>query len=186
MVLSCAASGDFLPPMIIFKGKTNRTIKILKIPGRFVVVTQEKAWMDEDLMVRWIKEIWVPYITSKGERSILCLHAHLTASVVAEYQKQQIHKAVIPGGCTSILKPLDVSLNKPFKALLRSQWQQYILEETEKVEQEEKLPAPTNQLMVDWIEYAWGVMSCTCTCIAKSLYVTGISNTNGTWEEELF
>ena len=72
MVLSCAASGDFLPPMIIFKDKTNRTIKILKIPGRFVVATQEKAWMDEDLMVRWIKEIWVPYITSKGGRGPSC------------------------------------------------------------------------------------------------------------------
>lgn len=52
VVLACVASGDFLPPMIIFKGKTDRTIKNLRIPDGFVVMTQSKAWMDKDLMVR--------------------------------------------------------------------------------------------------------------------------------------
>ena len=188
VVLACAASGEFLPPMIIFKGKTDRTIKKLRIPDGFVVATQSKAWMDEDLMVRWIKEVWFPYITSKGGReSILCLdsfRAHLTDSVVAEFRKYHSHKAVIPGGCTSVFQPLDVSLNKPFKALLRSQ---YILDKTEEAEQEkEKLPAPTNQHMVDWIEYAWRLMCYSSTCNVKSFFVTGISNTNGTMDEKMF
>ena len=30
--------------------------------------------------------------------------------------------AVIPGGLTSVLQPLDVCLNKPFKDKLRSKW----------------------------------------------------------------
>ena len=29
-------------------------------------------------------------------------------------------------------------------------------------------------------------MCCTCTCIMKSFFVTGISNSNSTWEEKLF
>ena len=55
--------------MIIFKGKTDHTIKNLytKISDGFAEMTQSKAWMDEDLMAQWIKEIWVTYITSKGD-----------------------------------------------------------------------------------------------------------------------
>ena len=30
--------------------------------------------------------------------------------------------AVIPGGCTSLVQPLDVSLNRPFKQAMRVQW----------------------------------------------------------------
>lgn len=135
VVLACMASGEFLPPMVIFKGKTECPVQNLKYPEGFVIATQPKAWMDEDLMIRWIKEIWVPYIIGKGGReSILCLdsfRAHLKDRVIAEYRQHRIHKAVIPGGCTSIIQPLDVSLSKPFKAILRAQWQQYILKETE-------------------------------------------------------
>ena len=186
------ASGEFLPPMIIFKGKTDRPIRSLKYPEGFVVATQQKAWMDEDLMVRWIKEIWVPYIISKGGReSILCLDSfrtHLTDRVISEFRRYRIHKAAIPDGCTSVIQPLDVSLNKPFKAILRAKWQQYILEETEKtkVEKKEKLPEPTNQVMTDWIACAWNEMCLKSQCVMKSFFVTGISNTNGTWEEVLY
>ena len=29
---------------------------------------------------------------------------------------------VIPAGCTSVIQPLDVSLNKPFKGYVRAEW----------------------------------------------------------------
>ena len=49
IVLSATADGKMLPPMIIFKGKTTKTIEKLRIPDGFIVKTQVKAWMDEEL-----------------------------------------------------------------------------------------------------------------------------------------
>ena len=34
--------------------------------------------------------------------------------------------AVIPGGCTSLVQPLDVSINKPFKCAMRKQWKDWM------------------------------------------------------------
>jgi hypothetical protein len=42
-VLSCAASGTLLPPMIIFKGK--RPLRDIMAPEGFFVTVQEKAWV---------------------------------------------------------------------------------------------------------------------------------------------
>ena len=60
-----AADGFILPPMIIFRGKTNRTIKDIEAPEGFVIVTQEKAWMDESLMFIWFDQVWKSYAEKK-------------------------------------------------------------------------------------------------------------------------
>ena len=57
VVLSAAANGKMLPPMLIFKGKTERTIEKLRVLKGFVVKTQKKSWMDEELMYVWLEEI---------------------------------------------------------------------------------------------------------------------------------
>ncbi len=84
--------------------------------------------------------------------------AHLT-DVVAEKLKNKVHTVIIPGGCTSVLQPLDVSLNKPFKAILRRLWQQYMLDSAEELEKKRaegstpaskmKIAAPSKRTMVD-------------------------------------
>ena len=47
VVLPVAADRFILSPMIIFRGKTNLTIKDMVVPESFVILTQKKAWMDE-------------------------------------------------------------------------------------------------------------------------------------------
>ena len=56
------ANGNMLPPMLIFKGTTDKAIKKLRIPEGFIVKTQEKSWMDEGLMEVWLEEIWLKYV----------------------------------------------------------------------------------------------------------------------------
>ena len=114
--------------------------------------------------------------------------AHISASSESKLRANKVYSSVIPGGCTSVLQPLDVSLNKPFKSLLRQSWQNYLLSETEKLDQQnskDKIPPPTRQLIVNWVENAWINIKSRKDSIAKSFLVTGISNTFGTWEEEL-
>ena len=59
-----AAMGDekMLPPMIIFKGKTDRTISDLNIPAEVIMKLQEKAWMDDHLMKVRVEDIWIKHI----------------------------------------------------------------------------------------------------------------------------
>ena len=194
VVLSCTASGDLLPPMIIFKGKTERCIKGLKGTLGVMIAYQEKAWMDGELMLKWIDSVWnksCKFNQPAGE-SILVMDSfstHLTDAAVEKLHANSVYTVIVPGGCTSILQPLDVSLNKPFKAILRRHWQQYMLDNAEELERQRaegktplsmlKIPAPSKQLMVDWIIAAWLELAQKVDAVKKSFLVTGISNALG-------
>ncbi len=54
----------FLPPLLIFKGK--RELKFV-VNGMHVTVS-EKAWMNEDKMMLFIKQILVPYYAETTEK----------------------------------------------------------------------------------------------------------------------
>ena len=38
----------------------------------------------------------------------------------------------IPGGCTGLCQPLDVGINKPFKAQVRALWEECMIEEIDR------------------------------------------------------
>ncbi|RPB05506.1 hypothetical protein L873DRAFT_1797893 [Choiromyces venosus 120613-1] len=45
--------------------------------------------------------------------------AHKTEEVLDTFSANDIVVSMIPGGCTSLVQPLDVSINRPFKDILR-------------------------------------------------------------------
>ena len=51
--------------------------------------------------------------------------AHKTGPVVSALKEKGIQSILVPAGFTSELQPLDVSINKPIKAILRQQWQNW-------------------------------------------------------------
>ncbi len=104
-VLACTANGKMLPPMVIFKGTTTRSIKNVEAGSENSIVSfQKKAWVDESQMLKWMQKVWVNY--TKRRHSLLFLDsfsAHLTSAVQSAFADAN---RVIPGGCTSVLQPL--------------------------------------------------------------------------------
>ena len=97
-----------------------------------VVAVQEKGWMDGDIMKVWIERVWRSRIGGLGRRrSLLVLdsfEAHKTEQVKRSFKSENTDLAVIPGGLTSVLQPLDVCLNKPFKDTVRQKWMTWLAE----------------------------------------------------------
>ena len=179
-----------LPPMLIFKGKTDKTMKKLRIPEGFIVKTQEKSWMDEGLMEVWVEEIWLKYIKEVSKQlgfvsSLLtfdAFSAHKTDDVQSKLVENKSDILMMPPGCTSKCQLMDVCINKPFNAILRKCWVNYISKIIEQMPattpDDLKLPPPSRQNMVDWVEEAYKLISSDKDMVMRSSDVCGITTSD--------
>ena len=123
VVLACCGDGSKIKPIVIFKRKN---VPKINNQHRVVVLAQQKGWMDSEQMKVWIEKAWRRQLAGLGRRKSLLVYdafeAHVTDTVKAAFKRENTDLAVIPGGLTSILQPLDVSLNKPFKDGVRKRW----------------------------------------------------------------
>ena len=119
--VTLAADGTKLPPKVIFKGV--RSPRDLVVPESLHVSFHKKGWMDEAAVKEWIRQC-LPR-TPRNEQSLLVwdsFRAHLTDEVKADLKRRKIDVAVIPGGLTPVLQPLDKCLNKLFKDNVRRKY----------------------------------------------------------------
>lgn len=117
VVLSCLADGTKLPPVIIFKLVN---VPREEFPNGVIIRANKEGWMNEKEMIWWIENVWSQRARrGNNPRSLLILDsftAHKTDAVKQRFREKKTNLAMIPGGLTSRLQPLDVSLNKSFKA----------------------------------------------------------------------
>lgn len=85
--------------------------------------------MSDELVVDWVKTVWANrpggLLRWKALLVLESFRGHLTERLKARLAEARTHLAVIPGSLTSMLQPLDVSINRPFKAEFRrlySEW----------------------------------------------------------------
>ncbi len=85
-------------------------------------------------MIAWVDKVLAPYVSMAPDDVIPLLildsyQCHMMALVVQRIQELGVEVKHIPGGCTSLCQPIDVSFNKPFKDHLRRTWLLWMIAE---------------------------------------------------------
>lgn len=128
-VLCVLADGSKLPPLLIFRGKTNgpkeEELKKNKfvLKGEIFVKCQPNAWTDHDIFMYWVNNIWFsPSIYKSVKQSILILDratTHFDINLSNYFIANNAKYILIPTGLTSSLQPLDVGINKEIKVFMK-------------------------------------------------------------------
>jgi len=157
VMLAATADGRKLPPLLILKRKT--LPKSEAFPKDVIVRAQEKGKMTEELMLEWLKTVW-----GRGHRaflnqpSILVLDAFkglLTESAKNQLRKMKTELVVIPDGMTSVLQPMNVCINKPFKDRLRQQYLTWITDPARELTETGKIKRTAPSEVARCVSAAW-------------------------------
>jgi hypothetical protein len=66
--------------------------------------------------------------------------------------------AIIPGGLTKKLQPLDVAVNKPFKDNLRAIWENWMMTGNHEYNKTGQIKRPSYKDIVTWIAESWAAV----------------------------
>lgn len=157
VVLACTASGKKLPPLIIFKRKT--PVKE-KLPSGIIVHQNEKGWMDNDVMNLWLSSCYVKrpggfFRQSKCLLVLDSMRAHISDITKDRIKATDSIPAVIPGGLTKILQPLDISVNKCFKTEMRKMWESWMSTGEKSFTNTGRIRRASYQTVCQWVKDAW-------------------------------
>lgn len=173
MCLAAMANGRKLVPMVVFKGK--RIPQELREIKGVVVEFSHNGWMQPETTISWISRVWgsVGFV----ERILVwdSFRCHLVDETQKALKKSRTLMACIPGGCTKLLQPADVSWNKSFKEKYRELYENWLQEDDRKLDVtvHGNPRGPSKLRMVEWVKKAWD--SLTSEIIIKSFDCCGIT-----------
>jgi hypothetical protein len=141
-------------PLIIFRGAASsstapRQKEEKQYDSRVVVKFNPKGYANEDTHLYWLEQMLAPVLGAESRLTLPVMDlfkSHKTPAVLKWLKDHNITPSVVPAGCTSLVQPLDVSINRPFKDILKQSVddENDRLEELEAVHQHDD-PGPQHQ-----------------------------------------
>lgn len=125
-----------------------------------MVKVNAKGWMMEGLMKEWLTECYSKRLGGffHRKKALLVLdsmRAHITDSVKDAIKKTNSIPTVIPGGTTKYLQPLDISVNRAFKAALRIEWETWMTSGEKSFTKTGRMRKASFSDVCQWILTAW-------------------------------
>ncbi len=138
-VFGVSLAGDFLPPQLVYTGKTSKCLPTVEFPIDWDITCTPNHWCNTDTTIRYIKNIIIPYVqqTNKkegrpNEASSLVIFDEFkgqnTDLVYDLLRENNLYHVLVPANCTDILQPIDLSVNKSAKEFLRARFQEWYAE----------------------------------------------------------
>uniref|UniRef100_A0A8C3TR03 HTH CENPB-type domain-containing protein n=1 Tax=Catharus ustulatus TaxID=91951 RepID=A0A8C3TR03_CATUS len=158
VILGVSLAGQKLCPMVIFKRKT---LPKERFPKGIKVHANSKGWMDEDAMKIWLTDVYGGTLHRffnqlPGLLILDSMRAHTTKTVTDIARIKKTKLAVIPGGLTKELQPLDIGIIHSFKSKVRSLWEEWMLEGEHSYTNTGRLRRASYATVCQWILDAWG------------------------------
>ena len=119
-------TGDFLPPQLIYQGKTQCSLPKIDFPADW-------HWSNQSIMKDYVQKILLPYVERKRRELMVAedylalvlfdnFKAQCTPEILKVLDDNNINVLLMPPNCTDRLQPLDLTVNKSAKDFLRSKF----------------------------------------------------------------
>ena len=142
-VLAATATGQCLPPQLLYKGKTQRCHPVVAFPTGWDIWHSSNHWSNEETMKRYLDTVMLPFISaqkkkfsfSSSQRALVIFDGFKGQNTTEFFKKLEDHgisSVTIPPNCTDKLQPLDISVNKSMKNELRNHFQMYYANQVSK------------------------------------------------------
>ena len=102
------------------------------------------------------------------------MRAHLTGPVKTQVKQTNSVLAIIPGGLTKELQPLDIGVNRSFKAKLRAAWELWMTEGEHTFTKTGRQRRASYATICQWIVDAWA--NVTVATVVQAFAKAGIIN----------
>ena len=146
-----------MKPYIIIRGKGKRISfkEQLQYDKRATVRFQENAWCDGPAMEYWANNCWKPYVKDET------LHKAKKSERITGILKNEcnVTPIFVPAGCTSIIQPLDVSYNAPFKKKVEEYALKHMNDNLEDYLHGKFTAGERRILITHWVGDAWEELS---------------------------
>ena len=128
---------------LIYKGKTKQYVPKYTFPTDFEVICNEKHWANESTAISFIENIIVPYVNDEkvflglpeAQKTLLVydvFKGHLTKKVNEIMALNNIVHELVPANMTNLFQPLDITVNRVAKDIVRRCYSSYYSEEVMK------------------------------------------------------
>ena len=124
--LSARADGTKLKPFIVFRAAKRETKKLNEdFRHKCVETTSSNTWMNEELTLNWVKSVLGAFSFNRRLLAWDSYECHMMQSVKEALHQINVDQVIVPGGCTKYVQATDVSWNRPFKALVSEQYDEW-------------------------------------------------------------
>ena len=165
----------------------------MQYDSRVVVKFQENAWCDEPIMRFWVRRCWKPACTD-SMHLVLDVHRAQKTPAIQDLLRDECQTDVtyVPGlsklctavvniffcplgGCTSLVQPLDVSFNKPFKAAVERLATAHMRDNLNAYVKGGFNAGARRVLFTKWVGQAWEEVSTNSEMVIRSFKKVGIA-----------
>uniref|UniRef100_A0A3P9I0D4 Pogo transposable element derived with ZNF domain b n=1 Tax=Oryzias latipes TaxID=8090 RepID=A0A3P9I0D4_ORYLA len=150
--LTVLADGTALPSLLL----TSRPVPPKVLPESVLLEAGPESLSAEDALDLWTNKVWLPHVFAEPRKSVLVLdrhREHLGDQFLTSTAGSLSLLAVIPGGCSWWLQPVEVCLKPALQRLLLCRWTSFVAGNPPQLQDgsPQQLQTHVIQLLVEWL-----------------------------------